>query len=84
MVDARVSLNKYSSQVLSVVKARYDLRDKSAALNKFVELYGVNELEPEVDEQYVKKILSLEGSHLKKYGQKHTSFSDLRKIVEGD
>ena len=38
MVDARVELNKYSNRVLSVVKAKYDLKDKSQAINKFVEL----------------------------------------------
>ena len=34
MVDARVELNKYSNRVLSVVKAKYDLKDKSQAINK--------------------------------------------------
>ena len=55
MVDARVSLSKYSNRVLAVVKAKYDLGDKSQALNKFIEDYGPNELEPEVKESYVKK-----------------------------
>ena len=40
MVLARVVLSKYSDKVLNVVKAKFDLKDKSEALNKFVELYG--------------------------------------------
>lgn len=84
MVDARVSLNKYSNQVLTVVKAKYDLHDKSQALNKFIEDYGPNEFEPEVKESYVKKLLKIEEDHFKKHGYRHTSLKDLRKEIEGE
>ena len=84
MVDARVSLSKYSNRVLAVVKAKYDLNDKSQALNKFIETYGENELEPEVKESYVKKLLEIEEEHFKKYGYRHTSLKGLRKEIEGD
>ena len=84
MVDARVSLSKYSNRVLSVVKAKYDLSDKSQALNRFIEAYGENELEPEVKESYVKKLLEIEEDHFKKHGYKHTSLKDLRKEIEGE
>jgi hypothetical protein len=83
MIDARVSLNEYTNKVLAVVKAKYDLKDKSEALNKFVEMYGSEEVEPEVKEEYVKKILEIEEQHLKKYGFRHTSIKDLRKEIEG-
>jgi hypothetical protein len=68
MVDARVSLNNYSNRVLMVVKAKYDLNDKSAALNKFIKDYGNNELEPEVKESYVKKLLKIEDDYYHKQG----------------
>ena len=84
MVDARVHLSKYANRVLTVVKAKYDLNDKSQALNKFVEDYGENELEPEVREDYIKKILKIEKDHFKKYGYRHTSIKDLRKEIEGE
>ncbi|MFH1256996.1 MAG: DUF2683 family protein [Candidatus Diapherotrites archaeon] len=84
MVDARVSLNKYSNRVLTVVKAKYDLKDKSEALNKFIGDYGENEVEPEVKESYIRKILKIEQEHFKKYGYRHTSIKDLRKEIEGD
>ncbi len=83
MVDARVHLSKYANRVLTVVKAKYDLNDKSQALNKFIENYGENELEPEVREDYIKKILKIENDHFKKYGYRHTSLKDLRKEIEG-
>ena len=80
MVDARVSLNKYSNRVLAVVKAKYDLNDKSQALNKFIEDYGPNELEPEVKESYVKKLIKIEEDHFKKYGQRKMSDKELDKL----
>jgi predicted transcriptional regulator len=83
MVDARVSLNKYTNTVLAVVKAKYDLKDKSEAINKFVETYGENEVEKEVKESYIKKILKIEEDYFKKYGYRHTSVKDLRKEIEG-
>lgn len=84
MVDARVSLDKYSNQVLMVVKAKYDLKDKSQALNKFIALYGENELEHKVKDSYIKKLLDIENAHFKKYGYKHQSIDDLRKEIEGE
>jgi len=85
MVDARVSLKNYSNTVLTVVKAKYDLKDKSQALNKFIELYGSNEVEPQVKESYVKKLLKIEDDYFKenKGKLKHTSIKDLRKEIEG-
>ena len=80
MVDARVSLSKYSNRVLSVVKAKYDLDDKSQALNRFIEAYGENELEPEVKESYVKKLLRIEEDHFKKYGYRKMGNKELGKL----
>lgn len=49
MVDARVKLSKYSNKVLTVFKAKHELKDKSAAINKFIAKYGPNEVKPEVN-----------------------------------
>ena len=51
MVYARITLNDYANKVLNVIKAKFDLRDKSEALNKFIDLFG-----DEVVEKPVKKI----------------------------
>ena len=80
MVDARVKLSKYSNKVISVVKAKYELNDKSEALNKFVELYGENEVEPEVKEEYIQKLIKIEKNHLKKYGFRKMSDKELDKL----
>jgi len=80
MVDARVHLSKYANRVLTVVKAKYDLNDKSQALNKFIEDYGENEVEPEVKEEYVKKILRIEKEHFKKYGYRKMNDKELDEL----
>jgi hypothetical protein len=80
VVDARVSLNPYANRVLAVVKAKYDLQDKSEALNKFVEMYGPNEVEPEVKDSYVKKILAIEEKHFRKYGYRKMSDRELDRL----
>lgn len=59
MTDARVSLVPYSNKVLNVVKAKYDLPDKSAALNKFIEIYGRMEVEKEPDDELWRALTKL-------------------------
>lgn len=85
MSVARVVLGEYPNRVLNVVKAKYGLRDKSEALNKFIEMYGPEEVEPEVKESYVKKILKAEKDYFKKHkgNYKTQSLKDLRKEIEG-
>lgn len=59
MVDARVSLLPYSNKVINVVKAKYDLPDKSAAINKFIEIYGRMEVEKEPNDELWKALTKL-------------------------
>ncbi|MBS3155727.1 DUF2683 family protein [Candidatus Woesearchaeota archaeon] len=82
MVLARVVLSKYSDKVLNVVKAKFDLKDKSEALNKFVELYGDEVVEREAKDQYVKKVIGISERHLKKYDSKKMSIKELDKLCE--
>ncbi len=84
MVDARGSLNEYTNRVLMVVKAKYGLKDKSEAVNKFAELYGEEEVERKVKPSYLRKLDRIERNHLKKYGYRHTSIEQLRKEIEGE
>ena len=80
MIDARVKLNNYTNRVLGVIKAKYDLKDKTQALNKFVEIYGVNEVEPEIDSKYLDKLDVIEKNHLNKKKLTKMSVSKLDKM----
>ncbi|MFH1751784.1 MAG: antitoxin [archaeon] len=80
MINARVELNDYANRVLAVIKAKYSFRDKSEALNKFIEIYGPNEVEPEVKESYIKKLLKIEEEHFKKHDYSKMKDKELDKL----
>lgn len=82
MVLARLNLNGYTNRVMNVIRAKFDLKDKSEALNKFVELYGDDVVEKEANDKYIKKLLEIEEKHLKKYGYKKMSMEQLDKLCE--
>jgi len=84
MVFARLELNEYTNKVLNVIKAKLSLRDKSQALNKFVEMYGDEMVEKEAKDEYIKKLIQIEESHIKKYGFKRMSIKELDKLCEAN
>ena len=81
-ISARVDLNDYANRVLGVLKAKYRLKDKSEAINKFVELYGEEVVEREANEKYVKEMIRGVNAHFKKYGHKNMSFEELYALCE--
>jgi hypothetical protein len=82
MISARVELNDYVNRVLGVIKVKYGLKDKSEALNKFVELYGDDVIERDATEEYSKKVISIAESHFKKYGKRKMTLQELNKLCE--
>ena len=59
---------------------RGTFKDKSEAINKFIELYGDDILDLEASEEYTKKVVELTNKHLKKYGVKKMSVEELDKL----
>ena len=51
-----VNISDDANRVLNVVKAKYGLNDKSAAINMVVSEYADGILEPELRPEYVEKI----------------------------
>ena len=82
MVYARISLNEYANKVLNVIKAKFDLRDKSEAINKFVEMFGDELVEKEASDKYIKTILDIEKQHFKKYSHRKMTVEELDKICD--
>ncbi len=82
MVYARISLNEYANKVLNVIKAKFDLRDKSEAINKFIEIFGDEIVEKEATDKYIKNVLEIEKQHFRKYGQRKMSIQELDKLSE--
>jgi hypothetical protein len=74
---AQLELNEYTNRVLNVIKAKFGLKDKSEALNKFAEIYGENEVEREVNEEYAKKITAIINDHMKKHPNRRMTMKEL-------
>ena len=79
-ISARVELGSYANKVLGMIKIKYGLKDKSEALNKFIEIYGDDILEREATEEYAKKIIAVSNNHFKKHGPKKMSLRELDKL----
>ncbi len=60
MVQAIISISKRANRVLNLVKAKYDLKDKSQAIEKMAEEYENEVLEPELRPEYIAKLRRLE------------------------
>ena len=82
MISARVELDDYANRVLGIIKIKFGLRDKSEALNKFIELYGEEIMEKQASEEYTKKVITIAKNHLDKYGNKKMTLQDLDKLCE--
>ncbi|MCH8003328.1 MAG: DUF2683 family protein [Nanoarchaeota archaeon] len=56
MVQAMINISKQTNQILNIVKARHNLKDKSDAIERVVLDYGENMLEPELRPEFIEKI----------------------------
>ena len=54
---ARVKMSDRTNQVLNIVKAKYNLKDKSAALDLVVAQYEEKILEPRYSPEFIKEML---------------------------
>jgi hypothetical protein len=55
MVKAIINIDDRTNRILNIVKAKYGLKDKSAAIIKMAEEYEEVILEPELKPEYIKK-----------------------------
>ena len=63
MTKTVIEFGNYTSRVLDVIKAKFGLKTKGQALDKFAEMYGEEFVDLEVKEEYVKKILAIENDY---------------------
>lgn len=65
MVQAMINITEHANQVLSIVKAKYGLKDKSEAINIVVTEYEDQLLEPQLRPEYKEKLVKIiKGKHL--------------------
>ena len=80
--SARVELEGYTNKVLAVIKAKYGLKDKSDAINKFAELYGDEIVEKDAKEEYIKEMIQGVKEHFNKYRRRSMSIKELDALSE--
>ena len=76
-----VHVNDYTNRVLGVIKETFGLRNKSEALNKFVEMFGERFINKEVREDVVVEIIASCDAHIKKHGMRKMSMAELKRIT---
>lgn len=56
MVQAMVTISDDANHILNIVKAKYNLRDKSEAIERVVLSYGEELLEPELRPEFIQRM----------------------------
>lgn len=75
MVKAIVDIDKEANRVINILKAEYDLRDKSDAINEMARQYKELILESEIRPEYLKKLARIQKEPIIRIG----SYRDFRK-----
>lgn len=60
MVQAVVNINKRTNRILNIVKAQFELRNKSETIEKVVDIYSRGLMEPRLRPEFVEKLKRLE------------------------
>ncbi len=55
-IQAMIEIPEEVNHILNIVKARYNLKDKSEAISKVVTDYGIEILEPELRPEFISKM----------------------------
>ena len=56
MVQAMIDISNEANQILNIVKAKHNLRDKSKAIEKVILEYGTELMEPELKPEFIEKM----------------------------
>ena len=51
-----IDISKKANQILNIVKAKHNLKDKSKAIEKVILEYGTGILEPELKPEFIEKM----------------------------
>ncbi|MBI3334009.1 DUF2683 family protein [Candidatus Pacearchaeota archaeon] len=81
-ISARVELSQYANKILAVIKAKYGLKDKSEAINKFADMYGDEIVEKEAKDEYIKEMIEGVNEYIKKHGHKSMGGKELDELFE--
>ena len=78
MVQAIVNLGEHEDRLLTIVRGKFGLKNKSEAVNFVIDKYGEELLEPELRPEYKEKLLKIDKGKFKRF----VSIDNLRKEIE--
>ncbi len=73
MVSGMIDISEHANRVLSIIKARYGLKDKSAAIEQMTYEYEEKILEPGFKPEFVQEIIE---------ARTHGKFRKIKKIEQ--
>ena len=76
MTQIRLEVKDYTLRVLDVIKGRFGLKNRDSALDKFMELYGEDYLEPQIDESVLREMDEIYDSHMKRKDRKKLTLKE--------
>lgn len=79
MVKAIVEIDEKANQILNIVKAKENLKDKSDAINLVIEIYGRELLEPQLRPEFIQRLERIR----KEKGIPFKNIGELRRKIEG-
>ena len=78
MVQAIVNLGEREDRLLTIIRGKFGLKNKSEAVNFVIDQYGDELLEPQLRPEYREELLKIDKGKFKRF----TSIDDLRKEIE--
>lgn len=60
MVNAMINISDEANQILNIVKAKHNFKDKSEAIDFVAKEYGEQVLEPELRPEFIERIRAAE------------------------
>jgi len=78
MVQAVVTLGEHEDRVLTIVKGKFGLKNKSEAMNLVIEKFEQDHLEPRLRPEYKEELLKIDRGKFKAF----SGIDDLRKEIE--
>lgn len=78
MVQSLVTLGEHEDRVLTILKGKFGLRNKSEVINFVIDEYEKEFLEPELRPEYREELLKIDSAKFKKV----VSIDDLRQEIE--
>ncbi len=78
MVQAIINLGEHEDRVLTIVKGKFGLKNKSEAVNLVIEKFEQELLEPKLRPEYKEELLKIDRGKFKRF----SSIEDLRREIE--